>query len=176
MSYSFFHWVHKKAFSPAQVSQGEQLLNEQFKCCHISLEIQFRVISAARVIFEHSPQSSGNLERNLMSWSTSSARNAQLILKDCIWIRMNLSSLYNLKAMCPGQTTLSRDPACKMVTKISLFSGASRYILGQSFHLDCTLHLFKMGLVNFLALVNNAPVHHNGLLSSIGGACSLLHI
>lgn len=39
MSYLFFHWVHKKAFSRAQVSQGEQLLNEQFKCCPISLEI-----------------------------------------------------------------------------------------------------------------------------------------
>lgn len=55
MSYLFFHGVHEKAFSPAQVNQGEQLLNEQFKHCYASLEIPLRVISAPQVIFEHSP-------------------------------------------------------------------------------------------------------------------------
>lgn len=52
MSNLFLHWVHQKAFSPAQVSQGEQLLNEQFKHCCVSRLIQFRVILAARLIFE----------------------------------------------------------------------------------------------------------------------------
>ena len=55
MSYLFFHGVHKKAFSLAQVSQGEELLNEQFKHCYVSLEVQWRVFSAARMISEHSP-------------------------------------------------------------------------------------------------------------------------
>lgn len=48
----FLRWVHKKALSFAQVSQGEQLLSEQFKHCCVSLLIQFRIILAARLIFD----------------------------------------------------------------------------------------------------------------------------
>ena len=48
----FLRWVHKKALSFAQVSQGEQLLNEELKHCCVSLLIQFRIILAARLIFD----------------------------------------------------------------------------------------------------------------------------
>lgn len=60
------HWVHKKAFSSTQFSRGEQLLNEQFKRCCVSLLIQFRVVLAARLIFELSLGSSGNLAKKLL--------------------------------------------------------------------------------------------------------------
>ena len=52
MSDLFLRWVYKKALSFAQVSQGEQLLNEQLKLCCVSLLIQFRIILAARLIFD----------------------------------------------------------------------------------------------------------------------------
>lgn len=95
-----------------------------------------------------------------MLWSSSSASNVQLILKDCMWTRTILPTPYNLKAICTGQTTLAHAPTLQNGDKGQLLLWGFPSLLqlpDQFLHLDDTLHLFERGLVPFPS--EDAPVY-----------------
>lgn len=145
----------------SQVSQGEGLLHEQSHSCQGSLVIQFRVILATHLWTL--TWSSRNLEKAFFSylnaiqrspWATVSCsgsrpRNAQLILKDCMWTRTCLSHQYNLGQMTrPQGSSLQTEAQGQLILRGFLACHFWSMLRG-SLHLGFAQLLFRRGWVTF---------------------------